>query len=93
MCLAEKGKAGAHRKGGLVLMWARRQKQCVSGQERAACGRELSLGYSIACVQQSWGPGEFTLYLSVCMFHRDGCLLGDVLAVAFFFLRPFLNVR
>lgn len=35
---AEKGKAGAHRKGGLVLMWAQRQKQCVSGQERAACG-------------------------------------------------------
>lgn len=31
----EKGKAGAHRKGGLVLMWARRQKQCVPGQERS----------------------------------------------------------
>lgn len=51
--LAEKGKAGAHRKGGLVLMWTRRQKQCVLGQERAVCGRQLSLGYSIASVQQS----------------------------------------
>lgn len=35
---AEKGKAGAHRKGGLVLTWAQRQKQCVSGQEGAVCG-------------------------------------------------------
>lgn len=50
---AEKGKAGAHRKGGLVLTQARRQKQCVSGQARAVCGRELSLGYSIGSVQQS----------------------------------------
>lgn len=36
---AEKGKAGAHRKGGLVLMWA--QKQCVLGQEGAVCWREF----------------------------------------------------
>lgn len=50
---AEKGKAGAHRKGGLVLMCAQRQKQCVSEQQRAACGRELSLGYSVVCVRQS----------------------------------------
>ena len=49
---AEKGKAGAHRKGGLVLMRARRQRRCVSGQEGAVCGGERSLGYSIASVQQ-----------------------------------------
>lgn len=70
---AEKGKAGAHRKGGLVLMWAQRQKQCVSGQERAVCGGERSLGYSIASVQQSRGLGEFTV--SEC-FRRDGMFYG-----------------
>lgn len=49
--LAEKGKTGAHRKGGLVLMWVQRQKR-VLRHGRGARGRELSVRYSIACVQQ-----------------------------------------
>lgn len=53
----EKGKAGAHRKGDLVLMWAQRQKQCVLGRERAVCGTELGSGYSIGSVQHKLRSG------------------------------------
>lgn len=42
----------------------------MSGQERDACGRELSVGYKIEFQVSS-------LCLSVCMFQRDGSL--DVL--------------
>ena len=72
---AEKGKAGAHRKGGLVLTWAQRQKQCVSGQEGAVCGGELSFGYSKASVQQRGGLGEFTVRVFAC-FGEVGCVMG-----------------
>ncbi|CAI5690107.1 unnamed protein product [Oreochromis niloticus] len=46
---AEKGKAGAHRKGGPVLMRAKSQKRCVSGQERAVCFLRRSI--RIQCSQ------------------------------------------
>lgn len=39
----------------------------MSGQERGGCGRELSVGYSIEFQVSS-------LYVSVCMFQRDGSL-------------------
>lgn len=42
----------------------------MSGQERGACGRELSVGYNIEFQVSS-------LYLRGCMFQRDGSL--DVL--------------
>lgn len=89
----EKGKAGAHRKGGLVLMWARRQKRCVPGRGRAVCGTELSLGYSIGSVQQSGGLGEFTV--SDCVHDLEGeeplCFMG--LGRCIFLLCHFLNCR
>lgn len=50
---AEKEKAGAHRKGGLVSMRAHRLKRCVSGQARAVLERQLSFGYSITSVEQN----------------------------------------
>lgn len=56
---AEKLKAGAHRKGGPVLMRAKSQKRCVSGQERAVCFLRGSI--RIQCSQCSAGLGEFTL--------------------------------
>ncbi|XP_026012508.1 triple functional domain protein isoform X3 [Astatotilapia calliptera] len=50
---AEKLKAGAHRKGGPVLMRAKSQKRCVSGQERAVCFLRGSI--RIQCSQCSAG--------------------------------------
>lgn len=67
-CACREGKRQeAHRKGGLVLTWAQRQKQCVSGQDGAVCG------YSTASVQQSRGLRKFT----VSERREFGCFTGS----------------